>query len=56
MKTMKVRVTNRQLNALEDLLYCELKPCQKRNLEGEVKNLWKALVTAWDRPHQSTKG
>lgn len=52
MKTLKVLVANRQLNALKDLLYCELNPRQKRDAEREVKKLWHGLVVAWDKPRR----
>lgn len=50
MKTLKVRISNGQLNALEDLLYCVLKPWQQRDAEQKARKLWHSLVIAWDKP------
>lgn len=49
MKTLLVRVSNADLNALENLLYCQLKPREKTAAEKKVKKLWRALVGAWDK-------
>lgn len=50
MKSLKVRVSNDQLNALEDLLYCVLNRRQQRDAEQKAKKLWHTLVVAWDKP------
>ena len=49
MKTLKVRVANQELNALEDLLYCVLNKRQDREARKKVCKLWGRLVAAWAR-------
>ena len=47
-KRLVVEVHNKQLDALEDLLHCELTKRQVENRRKEVKKLWQALVSAYD--------
>lgn len=47
-KKITVIIKNRQLNALEDLLYSEINE-ENAKLEEDVKNLWKLLVKAYDK-------
>ena len=49
MKTLKIRVANAELNALEDLLYCVLNKRQERDARKKVCKLWNRLVSAWAR-------
>ena len=51
MKQKKITVTlkNKQLNALEDLLYCNLNPMKKIKYTKRVKKLWTRLVNAYDK-------
>jgi hypothetical protein len=50
MKTLKIRVANADLNALEDLLYCVLNKRQERDAHKRACKLWNRLVSAWDEP------
>lgn len=52
-KLLRVELNNTDLNALEDLLYCDLTPRHKRLAQGKAKRLWHILVTAWDNPPQT---
>lgn len=52
MKTLKVRVANPELDALEDLLYCILTKRQEHTAMKKVRKLWHRLVVAWDKPKQ----
>ena len=44
-----VKVSELELNALEDLLYADLTPGERKVLEEIVKGLWHKLVRAADR-------
>lgn len=48
-KKITVTVKNKQLDALEDLLYCELTDEQKIKQTKQAKKLWAALVKAYDK-------
>ena len=48
-KKITVVVKNKQLDALEDLLYCELTDEQKEKSIKDAKKLWKLLVKAYDK-------
>ena len=47
-KNIVVEITNKQLNALEDLLYTELTKTQTKKRIVEAKKLWQTLVSAYD--------
>ncbi len=48
-KKIKVTVKNKQLNALEDLLYCITSKAEKEKNKKLAKKLWTKLVTAYDK-------
>ncbi|MEO8148307.1 MAG: hypothetical protein ABI723_11745 [Bacteroidia bacterium] len=48
-KTIKVEIQNKHLDALEDLLYCELNEKQTEAAKKHVKKLWQSLVEAYDK-------
>jgi len=48
-RTIRVKVKNKQLNALEDLLYVELSEEQKEKYIKKAKKLWGKLVRAYDQ-------
>ncbi len=48
-KKITVRVKNKHLDALEDLLFSENTEEQKIKYTNQAKKLWKALVEAWDK-------
>ena len=48
-KKITVIVKNKQLDALEDLLYCELTDEQKEKSIKNAKKLWTLLVKAYDK-------
>ena len=47
-KTIIVSIENRQLDALEDLLFAELNDGDKTKATKIAKKLWLALVEAYD--------
>ncbi len=47
-KTITVSIENKQLDALEDLLFAELTDSEKTTTLKSVKKLWLALVEAYD--------
>lgn len=50
MRTLKIKVSSKELNALEDLLFCDLKPGDKRRIDRTVRELWNRLISAWGKP------
>jgi hypothetical protein len=48
-KRINVTVKNKQLDALEDLLYCKLTDEQKIKYTKQAKKLWTTLVKAYDK-------
>ena len=48
-KKITVTVKNIHLDALEDLLYCELTDDQKIKYTKQAKKLWTSLVKAYDK-------
>lgn len=48
-KKISVTVKNKHLDALEDLLYCELTDEQKVKYKKQAKKLWTAIVKAYDK-------
>ena len=48
-KKITAIVKNKQLDALEDLLYCELTDEQKEKSIKDVNKLWILLVRAYDK-------
>jgi hypothetical protein len=50
MRKITVNVANRELNALEDLLFCKLEKRAYKRAHRESNRLWHKLVRAWDKP------
>ncbi len=48
-KIIIVTVKNKHLDALEDLLYCELTDEQKVKYTKQAKKLWTTLVKAYNK-------
>jgi len=48
-KKITVTIKNKQLEALEDLLYCELTQERKVKHVKQLKRLWTILVKAYDK-------
>jgi hypothetical protein len=48
-RKITVEIQNKQLNALEDLLFVELTEKKKAAATKQVKQLWQALVAAYDK-------
>lgn len=48
-KKIVVTVKNKQLDALEDLLYCKQTDEQKMKSTKQAKKLWTALVKSYDK-------
>lgn len=48
-KKISVEIQNKQLDALEDLLYAELNEKEKAGAIKQVKQLWQSLVEAFDK-------
>ncbi len=49
MKTIKVKIKNKWLNALEYLLYCELNEEEKAKAIKQSQKLWHVLVRVYDK-------
>ncbi len=51
MKSKKITITvkNKHLNALEDLLFCDLPEGKKLKYTKRAKKLWTALVKKYDK-------
>lgn len=47
-KLITVKIQNKQLDALEDLLFCELSKTEKEKAIKDAKKLWQVLVEAFD--------
>lgn len=48
-KKITITVKNKHLDALEDLLYCNLTEDKKEKYSKQVKKLWTVLVKAYDK-------
>lgn len=48
MKLIKVKIKNKWLNALEDLIFCELNEKEFNQAKKESKKLWLQLVKEYD--------
>ena len=48
-KIISVKIDNKQLDALEDLLLCELSKSEEEKARAQIKKLWQLLVVAYDR-------
>ena len=50
MRKITLKVSNKELNALEDLLFCKLEKRDYTRAHRESNRLWHKLVRAWDAP------
>ena len=48
-KKIIVVIKNKHLNALEDLLYCELTDVKNEKCTKQAKKLWRTLIKAYDK-------
>jgi hypothetical protein len=48
-KKIKVKIKNKHLNALEDLLFCNLSKSKEEKYIKKSKKLWTTLVKAYDK-------
>lgn len=54
-KRITVTIRNEQLDALEDLLYCELSTEKKETYTVLAKELWRKLAKAYDKKKKPVK-
>lgn len=55
-KKITVKVKNKQLDTLEDLLFAELTDEETTRKKEQVKKLWAALVKAYDKKNDKRPG
>jgi histidinol phosphatase-like enzyme len=46
---VKVEIRNKQLDALEDLLYCKLTKKEEEDARKQVIKLWHSLIDAYEK-------
>ena len=47
-KIVKVEISEKQLDALEDLLYCKLTKKNEESARKQLKKLWYSLIDAYE--------
>ena len=53
-KIISFEVDNKQLDALEDLLFAEISDSEKKKIVSQAKKLWQSLVEAYDNDNANT--
>ena len=52
MKKIRIKVRNKELDGLEDMLYCELTDLQEVLAKKRVRKLWRRMVKEYDKENK----